>query len=65
MDDGESFNLVPNSWCNFTCPGNPNQLCGGNGTLASLYDVGKNSMWHPIYAYVNNNAFFWSTVEAT
>ncbi len=41
------ISLVPSVWCNFTCPGNPNQLCGGNGTLASLYITGSNEIVFP------------------
>jgi hypothetical protein len=35
-----NISMVPNIWCHLACPGNPHQLCGGNGTLASLYIAG-------------------------
>ena len=27
--------------CTSTCIGNPNQMCGANGGIVSLFDVGK------------------------
>ena len=36
-----SVSIVPNAWRDFTCSGNPNQLCGGMGNVTSLYTVGK------------------------
>jgi len=40
FNNQSQISLVPSVWCALACPGNPNQLCGGNGTLASLYLTG-------------------------
>lgn len=41
FDDLINVTSSPNSWCNFSCPGNPTQTCGGNGALFSLFDTSK------------------------
>ena len=41
LDDLLEVDLVPNVWCNFSCSGNPHQICGGNGSILSFFDVGK------------------------
>jgi hypothetical protein len=41
MDNLLEVDLFPNVWCNFSCSGNPHQICGGKGSFFSLFDVGK------------------------
>ncbi len=43
FDDLINVTLSPNSWCNFSCPGNPTQTCGGNGSALSLFDTSKST----------------------
>jgi len=54
-----NISMVPNIWCHLACPGNPHQLCGGNGTLASIYIAGiKISI--PIFkGYAIETQIFW------